>query len=167
MEQYVWCGQWSMKLFSIDVAFLGINFWPFSRPAFIIIKTAIERCNSTTHILLRTWFKLNQVNNQIGTTVQNPFTNVKCFTFILVLKNVSFLNKMKNLGSRPTTRHTFIIWRWFILFLVLTKWFLSDLGFLQPIIGGSSPKTLRVSLLGVKRMCISLRTFWKFLIEEW
>ena len=38
------------------------------------------------------------------------------------------------------------------LILALTKWSLSNLGFLKSIIGGLSPKTLRHSLLGVKRM---------------
>ena len=102
----------TVKLFLIGITFLGINFWHFSSPTFIIIRTATERCNRTT-LLLRTWFTLNYVHNQIGTTVQNPFSNVKCFTFILVLESFSFLNKRTNLESRPKTRRTFIIWRWF------------------------------------------------------
>ena len=56
--------------------------------------------NSTTHMLLATWSTFSQVNHQIGTAVQNPFSNVKCFTFILVLKSFSFLNKRTNLASR-------------------------------------------------------------------
>ena len=50
------------------------------------------------------------------------------------------------------------------LILAVIKWSLSNLDFLQPIIGGLSPKTLQCSLLDVKRIRVSLRTFWKFVI---
>ena len=76
-----------MKLFLKDCKFLGITLWHFSSPNFISIKTAVERYNSTTHILLRKWSTFNQVNKQIGIAVQNPFSNVKCSTFILKTLN--------------------------------------------------------------------------------
>ena len=38
----------------------------------------MERCN-TTHILLRTWFTLNEINNQIATTVQKRLKFYPCF----------------------------------------------------------------------------------------
>ena len=151
------------KLFLIDITFIGINFWYYFSPTFItVIKTGTERCHSTTHILLRTWFTLNQVNNQIATSVQNPFSNVKRFTFIFILKSIGFLNSRTNWhvdlqGALLYEDDPHLI-------LALTKGSLSDLGFLQPIIGRLSRKTLRCSLLGIKRMCASWRTFWKFLI---
>ena len=83
--------QWNCSWWTLH--FFDINFWHFSSPAFIIIKTGTEWCNSTTQILLRTWFTLNQLNNHIASAVQNPFSNVKRFTFILVLKSVSFINE--------------------------------------------------------------------------
>ena len=74
----------TLKFLLLDIKFLGINFLHFSTPTFITIKTAAELCKNTTNIILRARFTLNQISNQSGTTVQNPFTNVKCFTFILV-----------------------------------------------------------------------------------
>ena len=47
--QHSFCSQRS-ALLRLHDTFLGINFWHFSSPTFIIIRTATERCHSTTHI---------------------------------------------------------------------------------------------------------------------
>ena len=113
--------------------FSWINFLIFlfiqggSSPTFIIIKTGMERCNSTTHMLLRTWFTLNQVTTKSLLQFKSPFL-MSDFS-LLSLQNVSLLNKRTNLASKSTTRRTFIIWRWFTFNLALTRWSLSDMVF--------------------------------------
>ena len=129
------------------ITFIGMNFWYFSSPFFIILKMSMERCNSTTHIPLRTWFRLNQVNNQTATTVQNPFSNVKRLSFILAMKSWKVLvSSMKEqIWYLDLQQGAFLLSEDDShLILALTKWSLNDFCFLPPIKGGLSSKPLHV-----------------------
>ena len=149
-----------------------INFWWFTRLRYfmectlIVIKSIAKISYIAFYVLFRTRATVKFINSKICVAIYNSFTNIILIP-INVFKLQCLFNILTNLPTFSITLGTFRFFSVSVSNFCPYQIILKMRALRQPIMGGFFRKVVLCSSLCVRSTCVSFKSFWKSISNEW